>query len=64
MSERRWKIACINWGHDDAPHALAYVWDGSEMTFERYFPRWLDAIRFVGWKQYPIAQADDSEAAR
>lgn len=43
----RWKVACINWTHPDAPHALAYAWDGHEIRAERYFPTWPDALAWA-----------------
>ena len=47
MIAGRWKVACINWGHSDAPQALTYHWDGVEMRAERYWPSWSDAIAHV-----------------
>lgn len=40
----RVKVACINWSHPDAPHAMAYVLvDGAaEMTF--YCATWAQAM--------------------
>ena len=43
----RFKIACINWGHPDAPHALSYVLIGSEMAGEAYHATWCEAVQRV-----------------
>lgn len=51
-TEGRWKIACINWGHDDAPHALVYLLVDGEARAERYFPAWADAIK-AAFKEAP-----------
>jgi hypothetical protein len=49
----RWKVACINWSHPDAPHAISYLWDGEEMRTERYWPTWADAMAYVTTRQWP-----------
>ena len=43
----RWKVACINWGKPDAPHALAYAWDGHEMRAQQFFPTWEQALAWA-----------------
>lgn len=51
MAERRVKVACINWTHPDAPHALVYVLDSAEgIVAERFFDTWAEAItRATTW---------------
>lgn len=46
MSVFRVKVACINWGHEDAPHSLAYVVHvgTSEMVVDRFFGTWGEAL--------------------
>lgn len=43
----RWKVACINWPHRDAPHAVTYLLidGGAEIT--RYHDTWEDAIAWL-----------------
>ena len=43
----RWQIACINWGHEVAPHAMTYllVDDSAECT--AYHETFGDAIRWL-----------------
>lgn len=51
---RRIKVACINWSHADAPHALAYVLDPAEgIVAERYFDTWPEAIAYTSEWQDP-----------
>ena len=40
----RVKVACINWLHADAPHALVYLWDGEEMGATTYCDTWAEAM--------------------
>lgn len=48
MRPYRWKVACINWTHPGAPHAIAYsVGDDGHMIYSRYFPTHAEAIRFA-----------------
>lgn len=48
MKASRWKIACINWSHPDAPHASAYILDPrGSMIASWYFPTWHEAVEFV-----------------
>jgi hypothetical protein len=42
-----WQVACINWSHADAPHAVAYYNDGGTIAFTRYFGEWPDAIEWA-----------------
>jgi hypothetical protein len=39
----RWRVACINWSHADAPHAVVYL----EGMFDRYFTTWSEAIEWA-----------------
>jgi hypothetical protein len=43
----RWVVACINWTHPDAPHAMSYLWDGDEMKGEAYHADWSEAMARV-----------------
>ena len=43
----RWKVACINWSHPDAPHAAAYLVGPDGMIFDRYFATHAEAIAFA-----------------
>ena len=45
-----WQVACINWNHADAPHAVAYYIDGGAIAFTRYFGAWSDAIEWADWQ--------------
>jgi len=47
MRVQRWVVACINWSHPDAPHALAYLNTPDGAMHERYFPTWAEAIAAV-----------------
>jgi hypothetical protein len=42
-----WHVACINWSHVGAPHAVAYYIDGGSITYSRYFGEWSDAIEWA-----------------
>jgi len=42
----KWRIACINWSHETAPHAVAYYIEG-ERLHDRYFPTWAEAVSWV-----------------
>jgi hypothetical protein len=39
----RIRVACINWSHPRAPHAVVYL----EGMFDRYFATWSEAIEWV-----------------
>lgn len=41
----RVKVACINWGHDDAPKALAYVLRDGEALAETFHATWEEALQ-------------------
>ncbi len=43
----RWKVACINWGHPDAPHAMTYRLRDAELQAEHYWPTWADAVAHI-----------------
>ena len=44
----RWKVACINWGHPDAPKAIAYrIGRGGMSECEKYFPTHAEAIAYA-----------------
>lgn len=47
MKGLRWKVACINWGHADAPKAAAYALRGDELVANRYFDEWADAVAWA-----------------
>lgn len=41
----RVKVACINWTHSGAPHAVTYVMDEKRgMVAESYHDTWTDAM--------------------
>ena len=42
----RWHIACINWSHPMAPHAVAYFFEGVE-SFHKYFATWAEAVEWT-----------------
>lgn len=42
----KWRIACINWSHKDAPHGAAYYIDGDRLH-DYYFPTWAEAVAWV-----------------
>jgi hypothetical protein len=39
----RFRVACINWSHAAAPHAVVYL----EGMFDRYFATWAEAIEWA-----------------
>ncbi|WP_461169288.1 hypothetical protein [Arthrobacter sp. Z1-15] len=44
----RWKVACINWGHPTAPHALAYLMTPSgAFGGGKYFATHAEAITYA-----------------
>ena len=43
----RWKVACINWSHPDAPHGLTHLLDGDLIVLERFFPTHAEALNFA-----------------
>jgi hypothetical protein len=45
MSDRRVKVACINWGHADAPHAASYVLRNGAADALAFHPTWADAMK-------------------
>jgi len=47
LGDARWKVACINWSHDDAPHACAYLSVNGAAGFDRYFATWSEAIEWA-----------------
>lgn len=40
----RVKVACINWGHHDAPKAMSYILRDGEMLAEHYAETWEEAL--------------------
>lgn len=46
-AEPRWKVACINWGHPDAPHATSYLLVRGEAKHIAYHPTWEMAMERV-----------------
>lgn len=48
MSEYRWKVACINWGHPTAPKAIVYrVWRGWLGECFKHFDTHAEAIEYA-----------------
>ena len=46
--KHRGQVACINWSHPTAPHALAYFRDGFGRAYgAKYFATWADAMAYV-----------------
>jgi hypothetical protein len=43
----RWKAACINWSHPDAPHGMAYAVRDGEIVADWYFATWSEALTFA-----------------
>lgn len=44
----RWKVACINWTHPDAPKAIAYrIGVGGWVNWQKYFTSHVEAITFA-----------------
>ena len=44
----RVKVACINWGHPDAPHAMTCTVNAAgEYLLSTSFPTWADAMAFA-----------------
>jgi len=43
----RWKVACINWPHPDAPHAATYVLIDGEACLTRYHATWGEAMLWL-----------------
>jgi hypothetical protein len=43
----RVKVAVINWGHPDAPHAVIYLLRDGEAEAERFVNTWADAMALV-----------------
>ncbi|WP_232676705.1 hypothetical protein [Nocardioides sp. R-C-SC26] len=48
----RWRVACINWTHPDAPHAVAYLAidhpDGTKTAeYSAYFTTWTEALGYA-----------------
>lgn len=43
----RVKVACINWSHADAPHALIYLLRNGEAVAEQFVDTWADAMALV-----------------
>ena len=44
MRNVRWKGACINWGHPDAPHAISYALIDGHMRGSMYHDTWAQAM--------------------
>lgn len=40
----RVKVACINWGHKNAPHAMSYVLRNNELVAEAFHDTWAQAM--------------------
>ena len=67
----RWKVACINWPHDDAPHAATYVLIDGDARMTRYHATWEEAIlwldesrdRLGPWIEALVRQRQDEEDA-
>lgn len=38
-------VACINWTHSDAPHAMSYVLRDGEAVATAYHATWTDAMQ-------------------
>lgn len=45
----RWKVACINWSHPDAPHAVSYALRDGEMVADQFHVTWDDAMERANW---------------
>lgn len=43
----RLKVACINWSHPGAPHALVYMLKHGEAVGGRFFPTWDEACSYA-----------------
>lgn len=43
----RFRVACINWSHRDAPHAVAYLMRNGEMVADWFFDTHAEAIAFA-----------------
>ena len=55
----RIKVACINWTHQDAPHATSYVEVGGGAYFIDYHATWDDAMERAG----RLARTNQGETA-
>lgn len=42
--DNRIKVACINWPHPDAPHAMSYLLRDGEVVGEAYHATWDEAM--------------------
>ena len=45
LNTTRVKVGCINWSYDDAPHAVVYLWDGTEAGANTYCDTWAEALK-------------------
>lgn len=51
------KVYCINWSHDDAPHAGVMVVGRDGVARDAFFPTWAQALDFANRYAHAAAAA-------